>query len=110
MSSQAHDNNMISFQPSKIWQLIDSDIMDAVAPQLTTTGEVMGNQADASKMTVSVQTTFVHPVGERRTEQRQTNMPETLVGAGDLYEGLEQYSLDSIFSQPMFIDHAWLHV
>ncbi|CEI38518.1 hypothetical protein FVEN_g12545 [Fusarium venenatum] len=109
MSSQAHDNNMISFQPSKIWQLIDSDIMDAVAPQ-PTMGEAMGNQADASKTTVSVQTTFVHPVGERRTEQRQTNMAETLVGAGDLYEGLEQYSLDSIFSQPMFIDHAWLHV
>ncbi|KAK6706844.1 hypothetical protein SNK04_007859 [Fusarium graminearum] len=109
MSSQAHDNNMISFQPSKIWQLIDTDIMDAVAPQ-PTSGEAVGNQADASKTTVSVQTTFVHPVGERRAEQRQTNMAESLVGAGDLYEGLEQYSLDSIFSQPMFIDHAWLHV
>ncbi|ESU12639.1 hypothetical protein FGSG_06535 [Fusarium graminearum PH-1] len=109
MSSQAHDNNMISFQPSKIWQLIDTDIMDAVAPQ-PTSGEAVGNQADASKTTVSVQTTFVHPVGERRAEQRQTNMAESLVSAGDLYEGLEQYSLDSIFSQPMFIDHAWLHV
>ncbi|PTD09615.1 hypothetical protein FCULG_00008870 [Fusarium culmorum] len=109
MSSQAHDNNMISFQPSKIWQLIDTDIMDAVAPQ-PTSGEAVGSQADASKTTVSVQTTFVHPVGERRVEQRQTNMAESLVGAGDLYEGLEQYSLDSIFSQPMFIDHAWLHV
>ncbi|GKT99607.1 unnamed protein product [Fusarium langsethiae] len=110
VTSQAHDNNMISFQPSKIWQLIDSDIMDAVAPQPTTGEAVGGSQADASKTTVSVQTTFVHPVGERRTEQRQNNMPETLVGSGDLYEGLEQYSLDSIFSQPMFIDHAWLHV
>ncbi|KAJ4006197.1 hypothetical protein NW752_010844 [Fusarium irregulare] len=99
MSSQAHDNNMISFQPSKIWQLIDSDIMDAVAPS--------GDQG-ASKTTVSVQTTFVHPVPERRTER--PSMSEALAGAGDLYEGLEQYSLDSIFSQPMFIDHAWLHV
>jgi hypothetical protein len=109
MSSQAHDNNMISFQPSKIWQLIDSDIMDAVAPQ-PTAGEAAGGQSDASKTTVSVQTTFVHPVGERRVEQRQSNMSESLVDSGDIYEGLEQYSLDSIFSQPMFIDHAWLHV
>ncbi|KAL4725894.1 hypothetical protein ACLX1H_006568 [Fusarium chlamydosporum] len=92
MSSQAHDNNMISFQPSKIWQLIDTDIMDAVAPQ-PTTGDAVG-QSDASKTTVSVQTTFVHPVGERRTDQRQTNMSESLAETGDLYEGLEQYSLD----------------
>ncbi|KAH7252615.1 hypothetical protein BKA59DRAFT_166509 [Fusarium tricinctum] len=109
MSSQAQDNNMISFQPSKIWQLIDSDIMDSVSPQPTTDG-AMGGQSDASKTTVSVQTTFVHPVGDRRTDQRQNLMGDTMAGAVDLYEGLEQYSLDSIFSQPMFIDHAWLHV
>ncbi|KAF4950716.1 hypothetical protein FGADI_7990 [Fusarium gaditjirri] len=107
MSSQAQDNNMISFQPSKIWQLIDSDIMDAVAPQPTTDG-TQGGQSDASKTTVSVQTTFVHPVGERRTDQRQTSLGDSMTA--DIYEGLEQYSLDSIFSQPMFIDHAWLHV
>ncbi|KAG7419393.1 hypothetical protein Forpe1208_v003267 [Fusarium oxysporum f. sp. rapae] len=107
MSSQAQDNNMISFQPSKIWQLIDSDIMDAVAPQPTTDG-TQGGQSDASKTTVSVQTTFVHPVGERRTDQRQTSLGDSITA--DIYEGLEQYSLDSIFSQPMFIDHAWLHV
>ncbi|KAF4456031.1 hypothetical protein F53441_1752 [Fusarium austroafricanum] len=106
MSSQAHDNNMISFQPSKIWQLIDSDIMDAVAPQ-PTTDDIPG-QSDTSKTTVSVQTTFVHPVGERRTDQRQNTMADPITP--ELYEGLEQYSLDSIFSQPMFIDHAWLHV
>ncbi|KAI8415663.1 hypothetical protein FOFC_05289 [Fusarium oxysporum] len=107
MSSQAQDNNMISFQPSKIWQLIDSDIMDAVAPQPTVDG-AQGGQSDASKTTVSVQTTFVHPVGERRTDQRQTSLGDSMTA--DIYEGLEQYSLDSIFSQPMFIDHAWLHV
>ncbi|KAF5598713.1 quinic acid utilization activator [Fusarium pseudocircinatum] len=107
MSSQAQDNNMISFQPSKIWQLIDSDIMDAVAPQPTTDG-TQGGQSDASKTTVSVQTTFVHPVGERRADQRQTSLGDSMTA--DIYEGLEQYSLDSIFSQPMFIDHAWLHV
>ncbi|KAF4442259.1 hypothetical protein FACUT_2076 [Fusarium acutatum] len=107
MSSQAQDNNMISFQPSKIWQLIDSDIMDAVAPQPATDG-TQGGQSDASKTTVSVQTTFVHPVGERRTDQRQTSLGDSMTA--DIYEGLEQYSLDSIFSQPMFIDHAWLHV
>ncbi|QKD50730.2 uncharacterized protein FOBCDRAFT_237675 [Fusarium oxysporum Fo47] len=107
MSSQAQDNNMISFQPSKIWQLIDSDIMDAVAPQPTVDG-TQGGQSDASKTTVSVQTTFVHPVGERRTDQRQTSLGDSMTA--DIYEGLEQYSLDSIFSQPMFIDHAWLHV
>ncbi|KAF5599443.1 hypothetical protein FPANT_3420 [Fusarium pseudoanthophilum] len=107
MSSQAQDNNMISFQPSKIWQLIDSDIMDAVAPQPTTDG-TQGGQSDASKTTVSVQTTFVHPVGERRTGQQQTSLGDSMTA--DIYEGLEQYSLDSIFSQPMFIDHAWLHV
>ncbi|KAG4260757.1 hypothetical protein FPRO04_04381 [Fusarium proliferatum] len=107
MSSQAQDNNMISFQPSKIWQLIDSDIMDAVAPQPTTDG-TQGGQSDASKTTVRVQTTFVHPVGERRTDQRQTSLGDSMTA--DIYEGLEQYSLDSIFSQPMFIDHAWLHV
>ncbi|SPJ79318.1 uncharacterized protein FTOL_07709 [Fusarium torulosum] len=109
MSSQAQDNNMISFQPSKIWQLIDSDIMDAVSPQPTTDG-AMGGQSDASKTTVSVQTTFVHPVGDRRADQRQNLMDDSMAGTVDLYEGLEQYSLDSIFSQPMFIDHAWLHV
>ncbi|RKK85450.1 hypothetical protein BFJ69_g1594 [Fusarium oxysporum] len=107
MSSQAQDNNMISFQPSKIWQLIDSDIMDAVAPQPTVDG-AQGGQSDASKTTVSVQTTFVHPVGERRTDQRQTSLGDSMTA--DIYDGLEQYSLDSIFSQPMFIDHAWLHV
>ncbi|KAF4342312.1 hypothetical protein FBEOM_3719 [Fusarium beomiforme] len=107
MSSQAQDNNMISFQPSKIWQLIDSDIMDAVAPQPTTDG-TQGGQSDASKTTVSVQTTFVHPVGERRSDHRQTSLGDSMTA--DIYEGLEQYSLDSIFSQPMFIDHAWLHV
>ncbi|RBR18611.1 hypothetical protein FVER53590_28298 [Fusarium verticillioides] len=107
MSSQAQDNNMISFQPSKIWQLIDSDIMDAVAPQPTTDG-TQGGQSDASKTTVSVQTTFVHPVGERRTDQRHNSLGDSMTA--DIYEGLEQYSLDSIFSQPMFIDHAWLHV
>ncbi|KAF5718544.1 hypothetical protein FMUND_5125 [Fusarium mundagurra] len=94
-------------KPSKIWQLIDSDIMDAVAPQPTTDG-AQGGQSDASKTTVSVQTTFVHPVGERRTSQQQTSLGESMTA--DIYEGLEQYSLDSIFSQPMFIDHAWLHV
>jgi hypothetical protein len=109
MSSQAQDNNMISFQPSKIWQLIDSDIMDAVSPQPTTDG-AMGGQSDTSKTTVSVQTTFVHPVGDRRADQRQNVMDDSMAGTVDLYEGLEQYSLDSIFSQPMFIDHAWLHV
>ncbi|KAM0224835.1 hypothetical protein ACHAQD_001630 [Fusarium lateritium] len=109
MSSQAQDNNMISFQPSKIWQLIDSDIMDAVSPQPTADG-AMGGQSDASKTTVSVQTTFVHPVGDRRSDQRQNLVDDSMTGAVDLYEGLEQYSLDSIFSQPMFIDHAWLHV
>ncbi|ENH69883.1 Quinic acid utilization activator [Fusarium oxysporum f. sp. cubense race 1] len=107
MSSQAQDNNMISFQPSKIWQLIDSDIMDAVAPEPTVDG-TQGGQSDASKTTVSVQTTFVHPVGERRTDQRQISLGDSMTA--DIYEGLEQYSLDSIFSQPMFIDHAWLHV
>ncbi|KAI3577431.1 hypothetical protein IWW34DRAFT_744723 [Fusarium oxysporum f. sp. albedinis] len=107
MSSQAQDDNMISFQPSKIWQLIDSDIMDAVAPQPTVDG-TQGGQSDASKTTVSVQTTFVHPVGERRSDQRQTSLGDSMTA--DIYEGLEQYSLDSIFSQPMFIDHAWLHV
>ncbi|KAG5661422.1 hypothetical protein KAF25_005544, partial [Fusarium avenaceum] len=93
MSSQAQDNNMISFQPSKIWQLIDSDIMDAVSPQPTTDG-AMGGQSDASKTTVSVQTTFVHPVGERRADNRQNLMGDSMTGAVDLYEGLEQYSLD----------------
>ncbi|KAI6772846.1 hypothetical protein HG530_003804 [Fusarium avenaceum] len=95
MSSQAQDNNMISFQPSKIWQLIDSDLMDAVSPQPTTDG-AMGGQSDASKTTVSVQTTFVHPVGDRRADQRQNLMGDSMTGAVDLYEGLEHPALHKL--------------
>ncbi|KAF5021274.1 hypothetical protein F66182_6672 [Fusarium sp. NRRL 66182] len=109
MSSQAQDNNMISFHPAKIWQLIDSDIMDAVAPQ-PTTDDMPGGQSDASKTTASVQTMFVHPVGDRQTEQRSDPRRDFVAGPDKLYEGLEEFSLDSIFSQPMFIDHSWLHV
>ncbi|KAL6355921.1 hypothetical protein LRP88_09504 [Fusarium phalaenopsidis] len=109
MSSQAQDNNMISFQPAKIWQLIDSDIMDTVAPQVMT-DDTPGGQSNASNTTVSVQTTFVHPVGDKRA-QRELHSDAQLPSADGFYEeGLEQFSLDSIFSQPIFIDHAWLHV
>ncbi|RSM13074.1 hypothetical protein CEP52_002020 [Fusarium oligoseptatum] len=109
MSSQAQDNNMISFQPAKIWQLIDSDIMDTVAPQVLT-DDTPGGQSNASNTTVSVQTTFVHPVGDKRA-QRELHPDAQLPSADGFYEeGLEQFSLDSIFSQPIFIDHAWLHV
>ena len=83
--------------------------MDAVAPP-PAADDTSGGQSDASKTTVSVQTTFVHPVGDRRTDQRPNPMSDTVANPNDLYEGLEQYSLDSIFSQLMFIDHAWLHV
>ncbi|KAM6540275.1 hypothetical protein FALCPG4_001996 [Fusarium falciforme] len=109
MSSQAQDNNMISFQPTKIWQLIDSDIMDTVAPQVMT-DDTPGGQSNASNTTVSVQTTFVHPVGDKRA-QRELHSDAQLPSADGFYEeGLEQFSLDSIFSQPIFIDHAWLHI
>ncbi|KAM5351073.1 hypothetical protein ACJ41O_003796 [Fusarium nematophilum] len=110
LSSRAHDNSMISFQPAKIWQLIDSDIMDTVAPQ-PASEDTPGGQSQASNTTVSVQTTFVHPVVDKRADRRPGSMAGSAVPADGFYEeGLEQYSLDSIFSQPIFIDHAWLHV
>ncbi|KAF4472580.1 hypothetical protein FALBO_525 [Fusarium albosuccineum] len=105
MSSQVNENNMISFQPSKVWQLIDSDIMDTVAPQ-PMTDDTPGGQSHTSNTTVSVQTTFVHPVVDRQSDSGRGSVPS----AEGLYEDLEQFSLDSIFSQPLFIDHAWLHV